>query len=74
MATGKEIAAKVDGKKKLVQGKLQTKVLIAEIIKRQLLITTMLTTDNHFVFNHRKIIDDLTCDASQFKSKRIEKR
>ena len=36
MARGKDMAAKGDGKKRLVQGKVRTKVIIAEEIKHQL--------------------------------------
>ena len=74
MAEGKKLVEKDDGKKRSVQGKIRTKVLTKEAIKHKTMIDKIQQIDNHYLLTHKRIIADLTCNARQFKSERIEKK
>ena len=68
------MVSKGDGKKILVQGNVRIKVIIAEVIKDQLLINNIRATDDIFLLTHKNVINDLTCDATQFKNERTEEK
>ena len=65
---------KDDGKKRSVQGKMKTKVLMKEVIKHKTMVDKIQKIDNHYLLTHKMIITDLTCNVRQFQSERIEKK
>lgn len=73
MATGREYMRRDDGKKRSIQGKVQTKVLIEKAMQYSSTINEMQTNAN-FDAIQKRIIGDLTCDTMQFKIERIEKK
>lgn len=69
MVRGKEIVVKGDGKKMLVQ----IKVLVAKIIKHQLLMNTIHAIDKNFILTQNKVIDSMTYNDIRCNSKLVEK-
>ena len=74
MVAGKKVVDRGDGKKRLVQGKLRTKMLINEAIRHQSLINKMQAEDKHFFVAKEIIHKDLTMDERQFKKQRIDQK
>ena len=62
------------GKKRSVQRNMRTKVLIEEAIKHKTMVDKIQKNNNYCLLTHKRIIVDLTCNARQFKSERIEEK
>ena len=73
MAAGKEKVDKGDKKKRKVQGKVRTKVLLEEAIYHQTIIENMMQNNTTYPQNLSVIIHNLTSDDLQFKKEPIEK-
>ena len=74
MAAGKEVIDRGNGKKRLVQGKSVSKMLINETIRHQSLINKMLSQDRQFLVAQSMIHNDLTLDERQLKKQRIDQK